>query len=97
MDILFRDVIYAVRILRRHPASTLTAILTLALGIGLNTAVFSVVSGVLWRNLPFPFAASFDASIRTIYSAASSSCRLVSIANWRHGCSSCVPSACSLC
>jgi predicted permease len=45
---------YAIRVLRRHPASSALAIVSLALGIGLNTAVFSVVESVLWRSLPFP-------------------------------------------
>jgi putative ABC transport system permease protein len=52
-DLFWRDAVYALRLLRRHPASTAAAILSLAIGIGLNTAVFSVVSGVLWRGLPF--------------------------------------------
>jgi putative ABC transport system permease protein len=54
LDVLWRDASYAVRILLRHPAWAATAIISLAVGIGLNSAVFSVVSGVLWRNLPFP-------------------------------------------
>jgi putative ABC transport system permease protein len=54
LDVLWRDVMYAVRILLRHPAWAATAVVSLAVGIGLNSAVFSVVSGVLWRDLPFP-------------------------------------------
>jgi len=54
LDALWRDVVYALRSLRRHKASTAVAVFSLAIGIGLNAAVFSVVHGVLWRELPFP-------------------------------------------
>ena len=45
---------HALRLLWRNPAFTFTALATLALGIGLNTAIFSVAYGVLWRPLPYP-------------------------------------------
>lgn len=53
-DILKRDLAFAIRMLLRRPVLTLTATLTMALGVGANTAIFSVVNGVLLAPLPYP-------------------------------------------
>lgn len=57
MESVIRDVLFAFRSLRRQPAFAVTAVLTIALGIGATSAIFSVVNAVLLRPLPYTDAA----------------------------------------
>jgi putative ABC transport system permease protein len=63
MDTILRDLRLAARSLLRQPGFTAAVVITLALGIGANTAIFSVVNGVLLRPLPYPD----DAQLMTVW------------------------------
>src|ERR1043166_5540593 len=53
MASISRDIQYSVRSIIKRPGFSVVAIITLALGIGANSAIFSVVNGILWRPLPY--------------------------------------------
>jgi predicted permease len=65
MEAILRDIAYAARQLRRSPGFALASILTIALGIGANTAIFSVVYGLLLESLPFRDAGRIVSLLQT--------------------------------
>jgi hypothetical protein len=88
MGTLSRDLRFALRVLLKQPGFALTAIITLALGIGANTAIFSVVNAVLLEPLPFPEPERIMALAegdKTNPNAAPFSMSLPDYLDWRNG------------
>ena len=53
---IFQDLAFSLRTLKRQPGFALLVVFTVALGIGVNTAMFTIAHGVLWKPLPYPGA-----------------------------------------
>lgn len=82
LETAVRDVQYGARVLRHSPGYAIVVIATLALGIGVNTAIFSVMHAVLWRALPYPDAGrmvAIEADTQALPSANESSGRVFDV------------------
>jgi predicted permease len=85
MRSFWQDVRYGLRVLARNPGFTAVAVLTLALGIGANTALFSVVSGVLLHPLPFPAPEQLHSVYTRTEQFAKGSVSYPNFLDWRRG------------
>ena len=77
MEAFVQDIRYAIRGLARSPGFTALAVLSLAIGVGANTSMFSVANGMLWQQLPVPEADRAAAIAQAITGARAGDCILV--------------------
>ncbi|HEY0099406.1 MAG TPA: ABC transporter permease [Pyrinomonadaceae bacterium] len=80
---LWQDLRFGARVLLKQPAFTLVAVLTLALGIGANTALFSVINAVLLRPLPFPESDRLVALYETFQPSGQSALSVPNLLDWQ--------------
>jgi putative ABC transport system permease protein len=83
LELIIKDLRYAFRMLRRKPGFTAVAALTLALGIGGNTAIFSVVNAVLLRALPYPEAERLVSIYESLPQGGTGSVSVPNLLDWR--------------
>jgi putative ABC transport system permease protein len=83
LELIIKDLRYAFRMLRRKPGFTAVAVLTLALGIGGNTAIFSVVNAVLLRALPYPEADRLVSVYESLPQGGTGSVSVPNLLDWR--------------
>jgi putative ABC transport system permease protein len=83
LELIMKDLRYAFRMLRRKPGFTAVAVLTLALGIGGNTAIFSVVNAVLLRALPYTEAERLVSVYESLPQGGTGSVSVPNFMDWR--------------
>src|SRR5262249_34796854 len=83
MQTLWQDLRYGARMMWKHPGFTAVAVLTLALGIGANTAIFSMINSVLIKALPYPQAEQLVRVWDTLPNGGRASVTAGSFKDWR--------------